>query len=487
MADSLKKASIRGFAWRTIQNVSTQAMSFIIQIILARILLPSDYGIIGLTSVFITILNVVVTTGFSSAIVQKKEISETDLSSMFFLSLLTGIILYVVVFFSAEPISNFYENSLLKSVLRVQGVSLIVASIISVHNAIIARKLDFKKSFFAGIIAVSFQGITGIALALKGFGVWALVYSTLVSNVVNCLVILLVCRWIPKKKPSFISLKVMVSFSSKILAGNLLNTIYNSFKTLVIGKVYDSDMVGYYNKGFQFPSIMMSGIDGAMTTTLFSTLSKLQDDKERFIQYLRKGIKLSLTVVVPLLCGMAAVADPMIRLLLTDKWIEAAPFVMITCLICLTWPLSAKTQALNSIGKSGINLVINILVKVIGIILIFLSIPFGVYVMCITSFFASIIGVVIESIVISKYFNYSLKQQFFDVVPIYLIGLIMFAIVYGLSLILYTNLFLKLFILVIAGVAIYFGLSSLFRLDGFLYIVGMIKTKFKRKEDNIDD
>lgn len=472
---NLRAASIKGFIWRFIQNVSTQLMSFIIQIVLARILLPSDFGIIALTSTFITILNVIVTTGFTSALIQKKEIDEIDKSSMFYFSLFVGIILYIIVFFSAPLLSYFYNEEQLTLVFRIQGISLLIASIFSVHNAIILRKLDFKKSFFAGFIAIICQGLVGIPLALNGFGVWSLVLGALVNTSVNCVLIMVLCKWIPKFKFSFHSIKRLFSFSSKVLAGNVLNAVYNSSKTLIIGKVYDTEIVGYYNKGYQFPTTMMNGIDGAMTTVLFSSLSKIQDDKQRFVSYLRKSMKMSLTIVVPMLCGMAAVADPMIKLLLTEKWGEAIPFVIITCAICLTWPLSARTQALNAIGKSGTNLIINIILKIIGIGLIFASIPFGVYVMCVSSLLSSIISFIIYSIIISKNFEYTIRQQVLDVLPIYFIGFTMFIMVYRLSSMLEINLALKLFILVIFGILIYVSLSFLFDLEGFKYLMNLIK------------
>ena len=478
----IKKESLKGFTWRVVQNISTQLASFAIQIVLARILLPEDYGIVALTSTFIAILNVIVTTGFSSSIVQKKEITDLDKSSMFYLSVFVGLILYGIVFAVAPALSSFYNISLLSSVFRIQGISLIVASVSSVHNATLIRHLDFKKSFIASFVSVICQGAVGITMAFLGYGVWALVFATLANNLVNCCMLFILCKWIPKSGFSISSTKKMFSFSFKVLLGNLLNTVYNSIKTLIIGKVYDSEMVGYYNKGYSFPTTMMVGIDGAMTTVLFSTLSKIQDDKERFVLYLRKSMKLSLTIVVPMLCGMAAVADPMIRVLLTDKWEGAIPFVMLTCAICLSWPLSARTQALNAVGKSGTNLIINIIMKVIGIGLIIASIPFGVYVMCLSSLVGSAISFFTYSIIISKNFNYSFKQQLVDVFPIYLLGFLMFGFVFRLSFLLNLNLIIKLIVLVAFGATFYLGLSFMLKMEGFMDIIIFIKKGFSKKK-----
>lgn len=478
--DNLKSESIRGFIWKTAQNVSTQLISLVIQIVLARLLLPREYGLVSLTSVIITILNVIVQTGFTSSLVQKKDISETDKSSMFIFSVGIGVLIYLGVFISSPLVARFYNEPNLTSVLRVQAISLVIISLCSVHNAIIMRNLDFKKNFIASLIGVLCQGVIGISMAFMGYGVWALVIGTLSLNAANCIALWIICKWKPTIDFSITSIRQMVSFSVKILAGNLLNTIYNSSKTLVIGKVFNSEMVGFYNRGYVFPATMVTGIDGAMTTVLFSSLSRVQDDKKRFVNYLRKSMKTSLTVVTPLLCGMAAVADPMIRLLLTDKWISAVPFVRISCVICLFWPLTARNQALNAIGKSGINLSLNLITKIISLGMLFVSIPFGVYVMCYSSLVGDLVSIVIYTIIISKYCDYSISRQIIDVIPIYIVGATMFVAVWLLSEILIMNSLLELIILIVVGAVIYTGISWLFKMEGFMFVLNMVQEKIKK-------
>lgn len=484
--DNLRRESIKGFVWRFVQSISAQVMSFIIQIVLARLLLPSDYGIIALTSTFVTILNVIISTGFTSALVQQKEISDLEKSSMFFLSVFIGVLLYIVVFVSSPFFAAFYQEALLIDVLRVQGLSLVIVSFMSVHSALIQRGLQFKITFLSGLVAVVAQGIVGITMALKGFGVWALVWATVVQNLVDCLMLFLLYKWRPKLQFSFSSIKRMMSFSSKVLAGNVLNAVYNSSKTLVIGRVYDKEVVGFYNRGNQFPSVVMTGFDGSVSAVLFSSLSKIQDDQERLLAYLRRGLKISLAVCVPLMCGMAAVADPMINALLTEKWASAVPFVMMECLLCLAWPLAARAQALNAIGKSGVNLAINIVIKLISLILLFASIPFGIYVMCLSSLLATFISFVVYSVVLKRFLNYSIRLQLLDVLPTYGIGLIMFLIIYGLSALLVCNVFLELFFLVLIGAVLYIALCFLFRIEGFMYIMNMLFSALHRRKKQKD-
>lgn len=468
---NLKETSIRGFSWRFMQNISTQIIGLVIQIVLARLLMPEDYGLVALTSVINIILNTIVSTGFSSSLVQKKDITELDKSSMFFFSLFLGGFLYCFVFCVAPVISKFYNQDLLVPILRVQAVSILTTSVCSVHNAVIQRELDFKKSFVAGFVGVVIQGSVGIIMAIKGFGVWALVVSSLLSGFANCCVLLILCKWRPTLEFSWASIRGLFSFSSKILTGNVLNTVYNCLQTLIIGKVYDPVMIGYYNKGFSFPVSMMNSVDGAMNAVLFSSLSRLQDEKAHFVVFLRKSIKVSLTIVTPLLFGMAAVADPMIELLLTDKWKGAVPFVIIQCIACLSWPLSAKTHAINAIGKSGTNLAVNILVKIVSLALVLFSIPYGVYVMCLSSLVGTLISVLVYSVIVSKSFCYSISLQLKDVLPIYGIGFIMFVCVYSLSFVLRMNLLVKLLVLFSVGAVIYIGLSFALRMEGFFFLL----------------
>lgn len=479
--DNLKliSSSINGFSWRFFQLFSTQILNLVLQIILARILLPADYGLVALTSVINSILTTIVTTGFSSSIVQKKELTEIEKSSMFFVSVILGSGLYCIAFFLSPLVSRFYNQPILTSILRVQTISILIMSFSSVHNATLQRKLDYKKTFFASFLGVVFQGAVGIAMAKQGLGVWSLVVSVLVSNAVNCVTLFIICKWKPLFSLSIKATKEMFSFSSKILLNNTLNTAYNSFLTLIIGKVYNAEMVGYYEKGFSFPVSLMNSVDGAMNSVLFSSLSRLQDDRVRFVSFMRKSMKTSLTIVTPLLLGMAAVSDPMVRFFLTDKWEGAIPFVMIQCILCLSWPLSARVHALNAIGKSGMNLLVNVLIKALCLVLILLSIPLGIYAMCLSSMIGTVVSIILYSIIISRHFDYSMLCQFKDVAPIYAVGGIMFVGVYWLSSVLTFSSLVKLLILIPFGAVLYIGISLAFKLDGFLSVCGLILDRIK--------
>jgi len=483
-ANELKKQSFFGFVWRFIQNTSSQIIAFVIQIVLARLLTPDDYGIISLTAVFITISNVFVQNGLTSALVQKKEIDECEKSSMFYLSIVIGVVLYFILFFLSPLIASFYNIESISSILRIQSISLIFSSLSSVSVALIQRNLKFKKTFFISIIGYIFQGGIGIFLAYKGYGVWALVWGTLAYNFIYSFGNIIFCKWWPKLMFSFKKVKTLLVYSSNILFSNLISAIFTSSRTLIVGKYYDSQTLGLYDRGNQFPTALMTGFDGAFSTVLYSSLSKVQDDKERLVRYLRKSIRISLTISAPLMFGLAAVAKPTILLLLTEKWVECVPFLMIYCFICVMWPLSAKTQALNAYGKSKVTFITNIITVIINIAIMFICIQFGIMVFAVGTLIGNFIGVVLSAIVSKKYLDYGIWDQIVDCAPAYLVSGAMFGVVYSLSLFIGLAPIFQLLILVPIGIIVYTLLSFLFKIEGFMFIVNVVKARLKRNKSN---
>lgn len=470
----IKNNAISGFIWRLLQNSGTQIISFILSIILARLLMPEDYGLIAMVSVFTSIAMVFINTGFSSAIIQQKEISQEDLSSVFVSGLLVAIVLYIILFFCAPAISFFYHEDKLVSIIRVQSISLIIASLFSVQQAIVTRNLQFKKSFimsFAGSLA---QGITGIVLAMRGTGVWSLVISSLIYNIVCCMVIDIFVKFKPSFCFSIKRVKRLFSFSSKILLNSLLDTVFNNIRSLFIGRIYSSEDLAYYNRGYQFPVVIMGQVDGSMTTVLFSSLSKYQEDWSKGLSVLRRAMKTSIFICAPMLAGLCAVADPLVRVLLTDKWAESIPYVRLVSLICLFWPLSARIHALNARGYSNISLIMNVIGKILVLVCLLFSYKISMFAMVASSLIASGISLFISAFVYRKYLDYSIKQQLVDVIPSILIASFMGFLVYSISLI-QMNLILLLIVQIVAGIIIYSVLSLLFNKETFQYCFDLLK------------
>lgn len=482
---SLKQQTIFGFFWRFLQNAGTQVVGFIVSIVLARILMPSDYGLIAMITVFTSIASVFVTTGFSSSVIQKKDLSELDKSTIFHTGIATALFLYAGLFFAAPYIAYFYHESQLTSLLRVQSLSLIISAIYSTHGAILSREMLFKKSFIASLSGVCVQGFLGISLAYAGFGPWALVYSYLANSIVCAIITWIIVKWNPSLQFSFESFKTMFGFSFKILCLSLVNTVFQNLQSLIIGRQYSSADLAYYNRGQQFPTLIMQHVDGSMNTVLFSSLAKYQDDWESGLRVLRHAMRTSMFVCFPLMMGLFASAEPLIRFLLTEKWIDSVPFVRLMAVICLFWPLSAQKNALNALGKSGIPLAMNICSQTLTLLLILLTYKISVMVMVSSSIVASCIFLIIGAFIYRKYLGYSLRDQVADVLPSLLISFVMGGIVYSIT---YIDLHpgLQLLLQVVTGAIIYIALAHFFKLKSYVYIMNMampfIKNKLNRNK-----
>lgn len=478
-SESLGKRAVSGFIWRLLQNAGTQIVGFVVSIILARLLMPSDYGLIAIISIFINIANVFIQTGFSSAVIQQQKLDEKDKNTMFFSSAVLGIILYVILYAAAPFIAAYYNEPLLTDMFRVQSITVLIGSFSSVHQALITREMKFKKSFVAGLTAMAAQSITGITLALLGYGAWALVYSNLANVAVNGVIVSLICRWMPKWEFSFRSLKSMLGFSVKMLGAALINTIFLNIRSLIIGKQYSSEDLAYYTKGNQFPQLIMLQVDGSMTTVLFSALSKTQSDWEQGLRALRRAMKTSLYVCAPLMAGMFAVAESMVLLLLTEKWLFATRYVQVGCIICLFWPLSAQMHALNARGKSGVVLTLNIVSRIISVVLLLLTFKHSVWLMVLSEAIASAIFLPISMVVYRKHLEYSIRDQLSDILPPILLSAVMAAVVFSVQL-LGLPILITLVLQVIVGLIVYIAGSIIFKFESFHYILNMIKPIIKK-------
>ena len=479
--ETIKDKAIKGFIWRVIQTGGSQIIGFIISIILARLLSPDDYGLVAMITVFTNIALVFINVGFSSSIVQKKELSNTDTSTMFYCGILLAVCIYLILFVSAPWISYFYSEPRLVRLLRVESLIVIIGSLYSVQQALLIRKLEFKKSCMTNILGVTAQGVVGITLANLGFGVWSLVLSTITNYSVCAIVMWIIVKWKPAIQFSWKSFKSVFGFSSKILFSELLNSIFNNIRSIIIGKQYSSADLAYYNKGYQFPTLIMTQVDGSMTTVLFSSLASLQSDwKGKGLPALRRSMKLSLYICAPLMLGLFAVSKPLILLLLTEKWIDSVVFVRLGCIICLFWPLSAQRHALNARGQSGVTLKLNMIGKIITLLLLLVTYKHSVELLVSSTIITSFICLIIGMITYKKYLDYPLILQFKDIIPPILLSIVMSCGVWGVSLLKLSNL-ITLVIQVIVGFILYILLSWIFRVDSFFYLLDIVNGLLSRK------
>ena len=477
--DNLSSTVYSSFSWRFLQSISRSLISFVIQIVLARYLLPEDFGLIAIANVFITIANVFIDTGLSQGIVQKKDITDNQINCIAVLNVVISIVLYLIIFIIAPLVARVFDNTLLVNILRILGIVIIVSGISSPIQAVLYKNFKYKKIFLFSLISVIVQGFVGIVLVIMNAGIWALVYSNLLQAVVYALLLVCFCRLKGKLQFSFNSIWSIINFSYKLLLQSLLNTIYNNLQSLLMGKYYSKASLGYMSKGQQFPYLIMNNVDGALSNVLFSSFSYTQDDIKLTIKLLRQSMRMSLYVCVPLMVGLACVSDTLIPLLLTDKWMGAIPFVKIFCCICILWPMSARVHVLNALGKSGITLKLNIVGKCIGVVCMLIALPMGVFELAFASFIGSIISLFIGVYAVSRNLSYSIKDQLKDLLPSIGMSVIMGLVVNSLELL---NLhgILLLVLQVIVGIIVYIIESLVFMDDSFSYICSMI---FKRKEE----
>lgn len=480
-----KNKIISSLIWKFLERSGTQVVQFIIQLILARLLIPEDYGVIAIVTVFIAIANVFVQTGFNTALIQKEEVDDIDYSSVFYLSLFVALIIYVIIFFVSPYIANFYNQPVLIPVFRILSITLFFGAVNSIQHAVVARNMQFKKYFFSSLGGIILSAIVGIILAYKNFGVWALVAQQLV-NIISIMTILwFTVKWRPKLLFSFNRLKVLFSFGWKLLCSALIDTIYNNIYDLVIGKKYNSQSLAFYNRGKQFPGVIVQNLDGAISSVMLPALSKEQKNKEKVKRMVRRSIVTSSYFIFPITIGLAVVAEPLIRVVLTDKWIECVPFLQLLSLSYAFWPIhTSNLQAINALGRSDIYLKVEIVKKLLGITVLLITIPMGLIPMAIGQVFASFICMYINCFPNKKLINYSFSEQFKDILPSLLISLIMGILVYFISFLKLSSI-LILGIKTILGIAIYIILSVLFKLESFEYLFNTLKTFFNKKKLNI--
>lgn len=479
MDQTIKQKSIHGFIWRILQNSSAQIINVVVTFVLARLLTPEDYGVVAMVTVFTSIAMVFINTGFSTAIVQKKTLTDSDKNTIFYAGIIVSLIIYLILYLFSPMIARFYEEPLLVKLVRSYALIVIVSAFYSVQQALIQRELQFKKSFYISIVGAIVHGIVGIALAYLGYGPWALFYSTFADYTICCIITWYAVGWVPKLEFSIQSLKEMLPFGLKIFLTEFLNTIFNNISSLVIGKRYSSEDLAFYNKGNQLPSLVMQQVDGACVTVMFSSLSKCQDDWETGLRMLRREIKIVMFLCAPLMAGMCAVAEPMILILLSDKWLESIPYVRLACVLCLTWALSVKIHALNARGKSEVSLINNLIGKSLEITGLMITYKISVRAIVISKIITSVIGIFITAIASKKYLNYKYVHQVTDVFQPIIIATIMGISVYAFSCFIEMKLINMLICQILLGVIIYTFLSYFFNKENFKYVldlcVGIIK------------
>lgn len=476
-----RSSIITSLLWKLTERVGTQGVQFLITIILARLLLPEQFGLIVLVTIFISIAGVFVQSGFNIALVQKKNTDEIDFSSVFYLSIFISFLLYLVLFFIAPYIAAFFQEEQLVLTIRVLSITLILGAMNSIQMAYIARNMLFQKLFISSIGAISISGIIGIFLAFNDYGVWALVSQQLSNQLIITLILWFTVEWRPKLVFSFLRIKGLFSFGWKLLVSSLIDVIYKNITSLIIGRLYSPAILGYYNRGEQFPNLIVSNINGSIQAVMLPALSSYQENTTKVKSMVKHTNVASSFIIFPMMFGLAAVAEPFISLILTNKWLPAVPFLQIFCLSYAFWPIhTTNLQAINALGRSDLYLKLELIKKILGLFILFLSIQFGVMAIALGVLINSILSTFINAYPNLQLINYGFHDQIKDVMPSLSISITMGIVVYNIKYLEMTDL-MTLIAQLITGVIIYFSLSRIFKTNAFSLFVEVSK-KYKQKK-----
>ena len=480
---SLKASVISSLLWKFLERIGTQGVQFVVAIVLARLLAPADFGLIALVTVFVTIANVFVQSGLNTALIQKKNADNLDFSTVFYSCLALAVVLYLGLFFGAPIIAKFYNNQVeLIPVIRVLGLMLPLGALNSIQEAYVARNMMFKKLFYRSVGAIIPAGIIGVVCAYLGFGIWSLVAQQLLNTLLICVIMWFTVKWRPSLSFSFERWKRLFSFGWKLLCSALLDTFYRNIRDLVIGKLFTPTDLGFYNRGDQFPKIIIANINSSIQSVLLPSLSTVQDDRVRLKSLARRSIKTSSFLILPMMTGLAAIAKPLTLVVLGEKWLPAVPFIQICCFSYAFWPIhTTNLSAINAVGRSDVFLKLEIIKKCYGLAVLALAIwlfrsPIGI---AMSAAITAPLGSFVNAYPNKKLLNYGFIEQMKDFVPSFLLSIVMGAVVYcgGDLLAEKLNLAPTLLLLVVSfgGAVFYFGLARAFRLEAFDYIVKTIK------------
>lgn len=462
-----------------------QSLQFLLGIIIARLLVPDDYGTIGMLGIFMELSSMILSAGIGHALIQKQDRTEEDFSTAFYINIITGIILYVILYATAPWIAKFYKIPLLTSVTRIYSLTLIVNSLAMVQRTRLTIAFNFKSQAIISIVALLISGVISIYFAKIGLGVWTLVFYGLMESVLSCIFYISYEHWIPRAKFSKQSFKHIFSFGSKILLSNILTTIYNNMYTLVIGKKLSPYDVGIYNRGKNFSELPPTVLSQILMKVAYPLFSEMQSDENKSKNIFIKIISLESYFLAPVLGGMAVIAEPLILLLLKDKWADCISILQILCLSALWLPLiDVNNNMLFSKGLTVISLKIEAITKPLAIITLFASIPFGLKIMCQVRAIFMTISYLFSVFMTKKYLHFSFLSQIKAVIPSILYTIIMIIAVH-FSMKIFDSYILKITIAIFSGICTYIILSFITKNDIFFGCINAVKTKLKKKENHL--
>lgn len=480
--ESLKNKTIKGVGWSAADALLGQGVTFIVGLVLARLLSPDEYGLIGICLIFTTVLNGIVDSGFSNALIRKKDVTDEDYNTMFTTNMAISIVLYVLLFISAPFVSDFFHRVELIALVRVTGLILFFNALSITQVTILTKNIDFKTKTKASLVSAIISGVIGIAMAFMGYGVWSLVAQQLSKQLLYTLCLWVLSKWWPRFTFYKDSFKYMWGFGWKLLASGILNNVWNQLYQVVIGRCYTSSTLGHYTRANEYASIFSSNLTLIVQRVSYPVLAEIQDDKERMVQGYRKVIKVTMFVTAVCMISLGAVSEPLIYTLIGTKWHEAATYLPLICISMSLYPLHAiNLNILQVLGRSDIFLYLEILKKIVGIVPIVIGIFCGIYYMLLASILTGVISLYLNTWYTGKTLNYSFWKQLRDITPSYFTALVIALAVYFLK---YLSLpyYIVLMLQIIVGIVACITISEIFKFNEYKELKTIVIKVVNRKK-----
>lgn len=475
---------VSNLIWRFMERCGAQIVAMVVQIVLARLLAPELFGVVAKVTIITTILLVFVDSGMANSLIQKKDPDDLDYSSVFWFNLGFCLVLYLLLFAASPALARFYKDESLTAIIRVLGLTVVVAGVKNVQQAYVSKTLQFKRFFFATLGGTLLSAVIGIAMAYGGYGVWALVAQQLSNVTVNTVILWLTVGWKPKFLFSFERLRSLLGYGWKLLVSGLLDTVYNKLREILIAVFYTDADLAYYNRGSSLPNLLVENINSSIDSVLLPVLSDQQDHKEQVRAMTRRAVRVSTYIMMPLMMGLAVCAEPLIRLLLTDKWLPCVPYLRIFCFSYAFYPLhTANLNAIKAMGRSDMFLALEIIKKLIGVAVLLLTMRISVYAMALSLLFTSVVSQLINAWPNRKLLDYSYLHQLRDMLPAILLSGLMGLAVWPTNMLNISD-WLLLPMQVIIGVGVYVAGSLVFRVDSFEYLWSIVKRFTSRKRED---
>lgn len=482
---SLKQKTVSGLIWSTIDSIANFGIQFIVGIILARILTPVEFGLIGMIMIFVAISQSIVNSGFSQALIRKQDCSNTDYSTVFFFNLAIGVIMYIILYASASAISDFFKEPQLVEIIKVFSLIIIFESFTIIQRTILHKEVDFKLQAKISILSSIGAGIASILMAYNGFGVWSLVYLHLLRRSLNTILLWIWNKWRPTFVFNYNSFKELFGFGSKLLISGIIDTIYRNVYYLIIGKYFNAQELGYYTKADEFKKLPSENLNGIIGRVSFPILASIQNDKTRLKSHYKKLIRSTMLITFTLMIGMAAVARPMILTLIGDKWEPSIIYLQMLCFVGMMYPLHAlNLNMLQVSGRSDLFLKLEVIKKIIAIPTIIIGIIWGIKIMIVGMMINTLFAYFLNSYWSGRFIGYSFKEQVLDLLPSFVLALTMGVGVFFLGKMLPLNNLMVLITQVIASAGFILTFCELTKFRDYIFIKELVSEKFNKKNND---